>query len=549
MEILDKEYVFDDRKYGQTALVRFYDRHGKVSETFEYGVVSPESIYDRIKNGEAIDLVNCYINNFSLSAYRQREGIEDSTRTHIGTFNAINSFFDSDNKIDFSHSEFDGDTVSFCNTHFGNGNLTFHKSKFNSGVIDFSNTKYGNGDASFQFTDFGEGDTSFQGAKFYIGDVLFINARFGNGNVSFREADFGEGNVGFHFSTFGDGDKLFDKMTIRAQQVDFRKIEWGNGKVDFRRTDFGDAKVFFEECEFGTGKKNFRRCRFGDGKISFEMTNMGMGELSFERADFGNGPLSFYKAYIDSITLKSCHLDNYVDLRVQQANLIDLSDTIVRDIIDLRPGYAGSDIKELNIHGVRDLGRIFIDWNENNAKELIGNQKDTTYREKAAQYLLLKEDFRESGQYLSEDEAYVVFKRMELKAQVQEALAKNSLNALWAYPGAFARWLIFDKMGRYATDPVRVLFSMLVVYTLFSLTYYVMALYGSVEPVNSSLGDPESLGLLPKSFYYSAITFLTIGYGDYFPLGPAKWVAAIEGFIGLFLMSYFTVAFVRKILR
>ena len=52
-----------------------------------------------------------------------------------------------------------------------------------------------------------------------------------------------------------------------------------------------------------------------------------------------------------------------------------------------------------------------------------------------------------------------------------------------------------------------------------------------------------------NSVYYSAITFCTVGYGDYFATGALKLLAALEGFSGIFLMSYFTVAFVRKILR
>jgi len=52
-----------------------------------------------------------------------------------------------------------------------------------------------------------------------------------------------------------------------------------------------------------------------------------------------------------------------------------------------------------------------------------------------------------------------------------------------------------------------------------------------------------------NSIYYSAITFFTVGYGDYFASGLVKLVATLEGFSGVFLMSYFTVAFVRKILR
>ena len=52
-----------------------------------------------------------------------------------------------------------------------------------------------------------------------------------------------------------------------------------------------------------------------------------------------------------------------------------------------------------------------------------------------------------------------------------------------------------------------------------------------------------------KAMYHSAITFLTIGYGDYYPTGGCRGLSIAEGWAGLFMMAYFTVAFVRKILR
>ena len=35
----------------------------------------------------------------------------------------------------------------------------------------------------------------------------------------------------------------------------------------------------------------------------------------------------------------------------------------------------------------------------------------------------------------------------------------------------------------------------------------------------------------------------------HYPYGAVRWVSSLEGFFGLFLMSYFNVAFERKILR
>ena len=50
-------------------------------------------------------------------------------------------------------------------------------------------------------------------------------------------------------------------------------------------------------------------------------------------------------------------------------------------------------------------------------------------------------------------------------------------------------------------------------------------------------------------WYFSIITFTTIGYGDYAPRGWLRWAAGPEGFLGLFLMAVFTVSFARKFIR
>jgi len=116
------------------------------------------------------------------------------------------------------------------------------------------------------------------------------------------------------------------------------------------------------------------------------------------------------------------------------------------------------------------------------------------------------------------------------------------------YPLHGFKLLVFDWAGLYATNPVRVMFSMLVTYTFYSFLLMFLTYFTSADVV-SSVGDPDKLTLLAKSFYHCAITFLTIGYGDYYPSGNIRWLSGIIGFTGLFLMSYFTVAFVRKILR
>ncbi len=185
---------------------------------------------------------------------------------------------------------------------------------------------------------------------------------------------------------------------------------------------------------------------------------------------------------------------------------------------------------------------------QNGVKKLIHDQTNTGNRQKAEQFRILKENFRITGQYSDEDKAYVEFKRLESRSQLEESVSKKPFSAIWMYPLYWFKLVVLDRAGLYATDPVRVMISMLVCYTFFSIVFIMLSLFTSADIV-SSLGDPDRLGLVAKSFYHSAITFLTIGYGDYYPSGIIRWVSSVVGFIGLFLMSYFTVAFVRKILR
>jgi hypothetical protein len=106
-------------------------------------------------------------------------------------------------------------------------------------------------------------------------------------------------------------------------------------------------------------------------------------------------------------------------------------------------------------------------------------------------------------------------------------------------------------VGRYATAPTRVLINAVLAVFIYALIYYLFTEFiPGLGRVATTLPDNLSdVHDFWNNVYYSAITFCTVGYGDYFAEGCLKLFAAFEGFSGIFLMSYFTVAFVRKILR
>jgi len=76
--------------------------------------------------------------------------------------------------------------------------------------------------------------------------------------------------------------------------------------------------------------------------------------------------------------------------------------------------------------------------------------------------------------------------------------------------------------------------------------------------VAPAAGGPDACSLseiqpayvrVATALYFSAITFTTVGYGDWHPVGWARLFAATEALSGITIMSAFTVILVRKIIR
>jgi hypothetical protein len=557
-------------RFPYTALVHFHvdEKENPVIELM--GHMEEKEIYNAIDRGEALNLDSCYIEKFSLRDYRLTRNLDAREKVVIKGFTARDALFGGLSTLDFSYAIFEGDEFSienawiskgdvwFESAHFKTGHSSFHNTRlpdgylnfknvgFESTEITFKNCRFGRGDKDFQYMGIVRGNLSFVNADFSDGNVNFINTDFGIGDVSFKVARFGTGRVDFHFATFKGGSVSFERTEFGDGRVDFRTVEFGTGRVNFNRSVFGNGEVSFDECEMDAGKFNFKRAVFGSGDISFEEVMFEHIDVSFEHTDFGDGKVSFYKSWFHSLSLKFCHLNGYVDLRVKQCRSIDLSSTVVRDIVDMNPHEFISNMMAISLAGMRLIGRIYIDWNRSNVKKIIHDQSGSSHRVKAEQFRILKQNFQNQGLYNDEDKAYVEFKRSESKADLRESLEKKRLNGLCQYPLYWFKLALFDKAGLYATSPVRVLITMLTSFVFFSFAYYLLMVYTNADIIPSV---DDQLTMMARAFYHSAITFLTIGYGDHYPFGFIRWVSSLEGFFGLFLMSYFTVAFVRKVLR
>jgi hypothetical protein len=573
IEVKNVKFIADDGKTcPRTAIVTFLNEKGEEIGTELFGAVDINVVYSTIKEGKDLILDNCYISEFSLSSYRRHNGFEKKELVPINGFSAKNAFFDAKVSTDFTFSSFSDGGVSFDGSHFargkvlfngsvfGKGNVIFSNTLFRDGNIEFTGSVFGEGDfmfknaivkdgtKDFQDIQFGNGEVSFANTEFNSGDLLFINTRFNSGRFNFKVTRITGGKVDFHYSVFGDCEIMFERTEFGNSRVDFRTVDFGSGRVNFNRSVFGNGEVNFEGASSRAGRIHFKKAQMGSGPKNFNLIDMGESDISFERTDFGNGDVSFCESRFHTISLKSCHLDHYFDLRLAKADLLDISDTIVRDLIDMEPYDFPVEIKTLDMSGMRLIGKLYIDWRQNCCKNLIINQETTSLSQKAEQFRILKENFSGTGKYEDEDEAYIMFKRYEAKSWLGKQKEKGGILKIASYVPHGFKWLIFDKIGLYATSPGRVLFSVAIFWFFFGSVYFFIHLSGLGRTV-SAVNNPDHLSILLQSFYHSAITFFTIGYGDVYPVGLSRIISGLEGFMGVFMMSYFTVAFVRKVLR
>lgn len=91
----------------------------------------------------------------------------------------------------------------------------------------------------------------------------------------------------------------------------------------------------------------------------------------------------------------------------------------------------------------------------------------------------------------------------------------------------------------------QLLLNMFIVMIGFSFIYYLLAKSTVILRISTPTGDPA-----PDTFfdllYFSGVTLLAIGYGDYVPVGPAKVFAILEAAIGLLLPTAYFVKVISE---
>lgn len=372
----------------------------------------------------------------------------------------------------------------------------------------------------------------------FNGDVIFYDAIF-NGEVNFLEAIFNE--------DLYLGTTVFDKM-VNFCGVLFTKnayFSYVHTPKDFPKKFISKNAVKFKDDVY------FSHAHFMNS-VSFCGATVEK-KLSLSRAIFDNNIDLSYISYNNEdldceLLLEKIQLKNYVNLRVKKCNYLSLKDSIITGVIDMKPNdNLEVRINKFNLIDTKNLGQIYISWSENNVKNMINNSFDS-HKNKVEQYRVLKENFHNLGKYDDEDKAYVELMKNKTRMKYKNnECDKKEKNRLYSYLTFGFKLLTMEYIGDYGTNPKKIAKTMGITTLFFSIFYFIYIRFLNVL-------DESIYNSILRSIYHSVITFLTIGYGSstFENINTDVmliFLSGIEGFLGLFLMSYFTVAFVRKTLR
>ncbi|GAA3934923.1 ion channel [Litoribacillus peritrichatus] len=118
---------------------------------------------------------------------------------------------------------------------------------------------------------------------------------------------------------------------------------------------------------------------------------------------------------------------------------------------------------------------------------------------------------------------------------------------------SFPRFMskMVDVFCGYGEKPLRVVLFSMTLILFCAITYFFLGISAGGSMLGFSVASSfgNNFMAFANCLYYSVVTFTTLGYGDFTPVGPSKVMAAIEAFAGSFTMALFVVVFVKKMTR
>jgi uncharacterized protein YjbI with pentapeptide repeats len=331
------------------------------------------------------------------------------------------------------------------------------------------------------------GTVSFSGSQFN-GIASFWGVQF-SGNADFSGAQFN--GISYFYSAKFSGDADFSWAEFRGY-VFFNEAQF-DGNADFSWAEFS-GYALFNEAQFN-GNADFSWAEFSVDAFFTEVQFSGNAYFStaqfretsyFNNALFNNTNLIFNDAKIYILHLSDSTLEN--------GSTISLERT--------------------------DYERMYVHWDQ--------IKDGFVYNGEA--YLALVRNFKTIEYFEDADSCYYQYRRERQSMRSWLERAKYVDILAWLTCGYGVRPGYTLGLGFFSV--------------LTSSLYYWRT--GAIRRLK---GNEEESANFWDAFYFSTMTFTTVGYGDWYPLDRHRKVVMIEGIIGWLTLSLFLVTLANVIIR
>lgn len=285
----------------------------------------------------------------------------------------------------------------------------------------------------------------------------------------------------------------------------------------------GDIKILLEE-----------RAKTQIPMEGFALSNTDLSHIDLVNAGHQNG-------YI----LR--HSDLYrADLR--HAHLFGLD---LRGSSLMKANLTGANLNQVNLEGVNLLGAKLnqtklegVRWGARILQENLARK--TKRKADRQKYYQQAEELYRSLKKVNEAEGYFTkaghfFHR--------EMVMRRYQMPLFSFHRTISK--IVDLFCGYGERSLRVIsFSIFQIFS-FALCYIHIGVQNNEEVIRWSNDASffDNMRNFYECLYFSVVTFTTLGYGDYTPIGIGRGLAASEAFLGNFTLALFVVVFVKKMTR
>jgi len=321
---------------------------------------------------------------------------------------------------------------------------------------------------------------------------------------------------------------------------------------------------------------NIRGSNLKDANLKYSnlegaiLSNSNLQDADFARAQLKN--VYMQGSSMQRANLRECDIEN-----------ANLSDANLENAILRGANMKGANINNANLHnadifnvkveGIKNLRYAKIDdliIPERRADDHRAAREHEEaiklYDEAMATYIDLKNYFSGEGLYGRSGDFYI--REWSVKGKLQRTASdlpaeklkgirflryylpfsfnrKNSrFFSLFAKFECWTNWVlnkVLYTVAKYGESPLRVLGTSLSIIMIYSIIYWIV---GGI-----TTGGSGFKASFPESFYFSAVTFTTLGYGDYQPIPDFQILAISEAFIGAFVLAFFVVVVSRKLIR